>query len=178
MGKSELIHWCSVFTNSSKMLMISFLCIVGLEAMNARLILWPRRYWRVWKYGPSLWTYFKSWVSSVSTGYNIAIAMLTSPSAGVPAFRNAVLQQKPMLLYTLLTRATESDSAFEKVMIELCMCSDYPLTYFSLLLHVYLSFLRLWRLQFLRSSLNFLRNYWNMPFGHCLQRLSGQSIKS
>ena len=35
--------------------------------------------------------------------------------AYIPAFRDAVLQQKPMLLDTLIRKAIESDSAFDKV---------------------------------------------------------------
>ena len=35
--------------------------------------------------------------------------------AFIPSFRNAALQQKPMLLETLLTNAIESKSGFDKV---------------------------------------------------------------
>jgi len=43
--------------------------------------------------------------------------VLTKLLACIPSFRDAVLQQKPMLLDTLLARAIESDSAFDKVIV-------------------------------------------------------------
>lgn len=52
----------------------------------------------------------------MATVPNFGSFVLTVSSAWVPAFRDAALQQKPMLLHTLLTKATESNSGFDKVM--------------------------------------------------------------
>ena len=76
--------------------------------------------------------------------------------ARIPSFRDALLRQKPTLLDTFINRAIDSDSAFDKVFVQITFNHFVQsLLNHSILMHAFLFFLTLWTLQCHQGFRNF-----------------------